>query len=168
MREDVAGREYNVKYEKGGYSPSIDLSGTYYTERATFLSAIKWDARMDVRVPLFSGGSVMARVSEADAGLKAARLQLELLERRVAHDVRTAHRDLASAVDESAALDAAADAAQKSYDTLKEEYTLGLVTNLDVLQAMDLLVSQRSQADAARLKAKRQSFTLAAAVEQIP
>lgn len=168
QREDLEGRRLRVGYEKGAYWPGLDLTGDYYTKRVAYLDPVKWDVRLDLRVPIYQGGTVSANVDGAKAAVRQSELMLQELERRVEHDVRRTRSDLASAVAEARAQEAAADAAQKSYDTLREEYKLGLVTNLDVLQALDLLEAQKSARDAARLKAKRLSLDLAVAVERIP
>ncbi len=82
--------------------------------------------------------------------------------------MRKLHADLTSAVEEAKAQEEAAQAAQKSYDALREEYGLGLVTNLDVLQALDLLQAQRRAWDAARLHAKIAFLRLQVAMERMP
>lgn len=166
--EDVEARKLQVRYERGAFWPGLDLTGDYYTKRVQYLDPVKWDVRFDLRVPIYQGGSVGARVDQAKAVERQSELLLAEMERRVDHDVRQTHRNLASAVEETRAQEAAADAAQKSYDTLRDDYKLGLVTNLDVLQALDLLQAQRSQRDAARIKAKRLSLDLGVAVEKVP
>jgi len=65
-------------------------------------------------------------------------------------------------------LDEASIAARKSFDAQRKEYGLGLVTNLDVLQAVDLLQSQNMARDTARLKVKRLYINLRVALEQMP
>jgi outer membrane protein len=168
QREDLAGRRSRVNYERGSYWPGVDLTGDYYTRRVAYLNPVSWDVRLDLRVPIYQGGAVKANVDAAKSALRQSELLLQEMERRVGHDVRLTRSGLASAVEEARAQEAAADAAQKSYDTLREEYKLGLVTNLDVLQALDLLQAQKSARDAARLKAKRLSLDLAVVVEKIP
>ncbi len=51
---------------------------------------------------------------------------------------------------------------------MKEEYRLGLVTNLDVLQALDLVQTQRAARNAALMQAKRLYISLGVATERLP
>jgi outer membrane protein len=167
-REDVAAAEKRVRYERGSYWPSIDLTGKYYTRRATFMKEINWDVTLNATVPIFQGGRTSADVDRASSGLRQARLRLEQLDRMIAYQVKRLHGEFTSSIEEAQAQDEAAAAAQKSYDALREEYTLGLVTNLDVLQALDLLLSERRQRDAARLDVRRRLVSLGTATEALP
>jgi protease secretion system outer membrane protein len=167
-REDVSAAEKRVRYERGSYWPSLDLTGKYYTRRATFMKEINWDVTLNATVPIFSGGRTSADVDRASSALRQSRLRLEQLDRRIAYEVKRLHGEFTASLEESQAQEEAAQAAQKSYDALREEYTLGLVTNLDVLQALDLLLSQRRQRDAARFDVRRRLVSLGTATEALP
>lgn len=168
QRHDVAAAELRVRYELGSYWPTLDLTGRYYTRRATFMKEIDWDAALALRLPLFQGGRVGAAVARARSAQRQSLLVLEELERLVAYQVRRLHAELTAAVEEAQAQEESAEAAQKSYDALREEYQLGLATNLDVLQALDLLQAQRGARDAARLDVKRLTIVLGVATETLP
>jgi outer membrane protein len=142
------------------------VTGNYYTKRPTFMDEINWDLALSLKMPLYQGGAVTAKVREAESAWRQARLTLEEMERDVAYNVRRLHGELSAAVEETRSLEEAAQAAQKSYDALRQEYKLGLVTNLDVLQALDQLQTQQSARDEARLKAKRLSLELNVAMEK--
>ena len=164
QREDLAGRRLQVRFEKGAHWPSIDATGTYYTERPVYLKEIHWDVALALHLPIFEGGQASSRVRAAESAERQSAFVLQEMERRVAESVRNAHAQLSAAIEQASALaDAAADA-EKSYRSLQEEYRLGLTTNLEVLQAMDLLEAQRSARDAARLSAKQSVFAFKSAV----
>lgn len=166
QREEIAINRKKIRYQKGYYWPVVDVTGNYYTQRATFLDVIDWDVVLSVQVPLFQGGSVSARVKESQSAYKQSSLLLERMERDIIHSVRKIHSSLSSAVAETQSLEEAAKAAQQSYDSLMKEYKLGLVTNLEVIQAMDMLQAQRGAYDAARLNAKMLFIQLNVAVEK--
>jgi outer membrane protein len=168
QREMVEAKRLRIRYERGFYWPTADVTGNYYTKRATFLQAIDWDVVFSLEVPLFQGGAVRARVQEAKSAFVQSTLMLQQMERDVVSSVRRTHKELAAAIQETQALEEAADAAQKSYDALRKEYKLGLVTNLDVIQALDLLQSQKSERDAARIRAKQLFIRLNVATEKLP
>ncbi|MBI4346062.1 MAG: TolC family protein [Elusimicrobia bacterium] len=167
-REDVAARRLRVRYERGFRWPTIDLSGNWYTRRATFLDVIDWDLKLEASVPLFRGGGVAAAIKGAEAALRASEALLRELDNDVASAVRKLHRELSAAVLETRSLEDAASAAQDGYDALMKEYRLGLVTNLEVLTALDQLQAQKRARDAARYKTKRLYVQLGVAVESLP
>jgi outer membrane protein len=168
QNEDVEARRLRIRYERGFYWPTADITGNYYTKRATFLEAIDWDVIFTLDVPLFQGGAVRARVLEAKADYQQSILTLGRMEREVASSIRKTHRLLAAAVQETIGLQEAVQAAQKSYDALRQEYKYGLVTNLDVLQALELLQDQKSAYDAARVRSKQLYVELNVATEKLP
>jgi outer membrane protein len=168
QREDVAGRKLRVRYERGSYWPTADLTGNYYTKRATFLKDIDWDVVLEVGVPLYRGGKVSAAVREALSAYRQSLFALQQLERQVTFVVRKTLGDLGAAIQEAQSMEEASEAAGQSYDSLLKEYRLGLVNNLDVLQALDFLQTQQNARDSARLKAKRLFIQLKVATEEIP
>lgn len=168
LLRQAAADELRVRYELGNYWPTLDLLGRYHTRRATFMKEISWDALLSLRLPLFQGGRVAAAVEGARSAQRQTQLTLAELDRMTAYQVRRLHGELSSALDEARAQEESALAAQKSYDSLREEYKLGLVTNLDVLQALDLLQAQRAARDAARLRVKGLAVSLGVATETLP
>lgn len=155
QREDAAGKKLLIRYQRGYYWPTVDVTGNYYTRRPTFMDEIDWDVVLAVEVPIFQGGIVKSNVKEAVSSYQQSNLVLQQMERRVAHDVHKTYGDLTSAIQEAQSYDEAAQAAQKSYEVLRKEYRLGLATNLEVLQALDLMQTQKTSRDTARLKVKR-------------
>lgn len=168
QREDVASKKLRIRYERGLYWPSADITGNYYLQRATFLDEIDWDVVLSLRMPIFQGGTVSAKVREAVSAYRQSLLTLEELERSIIHNVRKLHNELSAAVEETRSLEEAAEAAEKSYNALKKEYKLGLVTNLEVLEALDLLQSQKRASDTTRWKTKLLYIQLQVATEALP
>jgi outer membrane protein len=167
QKEDVEAKKLQVRYEKGFYWPTSDVTGNYYTRRAVYLSPIDWDVIFSLRVPLFQGGSISAQVRQAESAYEQSLLTLQQMERSIYYSIRKTYGELTATLREVKSLDEAARAAHQSYDALRKEYKLGLVTNLDVLQALDLLQSQRRARDTARLKAKKLFIQLNVALESM-
>ncbi len=168
QRENVLAHKLRVRYERGAYWPEADVTGNYYTERETFLKVIDWDVMLTLEVPIFQGGSVSANVREALSAYRQALLKQEEMERRVLYSVRRTHNELLAAIQETSSMSEAAEAAQQSYDALKKESGFGLVTNLEMLQALDLLQEQRTLYDNARYRMKQLYLNLNVAVEKMP
>lgn len=168
QREEVMAKKLAVRYERGSYWPTADVSGNYYTNRATFLKDIDWDVVLALDVPIYQGGSVKARVKEALSVYRQALFVQEDLEDRIVYQVRRIHGQLSAAVGEVVAFQEAAQAARQSYRAQHKEYKYGLVTNLDVLQALDASQTQQNAYDGARLRAKALAIELGVATEQMP
>lgn len=167
-RQEVLAQTLRVRYEKGSYWPIANLSGNYYTQRPRFYDPIQWDLMLNVDVPLFQGGTVKARVSDARSGLQQAQLSLDYLERQIQSDVKKAYEAWTASLEETRSLEEATLAAKKSYDAQRREYRLGLVTNLEVLNAMNLMqIAQRAWDDAG-IESQRRYVALVVATGALP
>lgn len=166
QESEVEAMKLRVRYEKGFYWPTASVTGNYYTQRATFLDEIDWDVVLSVELPLYQGGTVSANVREARAAYRQALLTLEKMKRYIRYYVRKTHGQLTAAIQESQSLTEAVHAAEESYNSLRKEYRLGLVTNLDVIQALDFLQEQKTALDEARYNVKRLFIQLHVATEQ--
>ena len=168
QRQEVLAQTLRVRYEKGSYWPMANLSGNYYTQRPAFYDPIQWDVLLNLDVPLFQGGTVKARVKDARSGLQQAQLDLEYLERQIQSDVKKAYEAWTASLDESQSLGEAYQAAKKSYDAQRREYRLGLVTNLDVLNAMNLMQTAKRAWDDAGVESQRRYVALVVATGALP
>ena len=81
-RPDVKALEEAVKIARqqkevahAEYFPTINANGNYYTERSGAAEDVKWDASLNVDVPLFQGGSAVGATKEAGSVLRQAELQ---------------------------------------------------------------------------------------------
>jgi outer membrane protein TolC len=168
QRQEVLAQTLRVRYEKGSYWPIANLSGNYYTQRPAFYDPIQWDVMLNLDVPLYQGGSVKARVRDARSGLQQAQLDLDYLERQIRSDVKKAYEAWTASLEESQSLDEAYRAAKKSYDAQRREYRLGLVTNLDVLNAMNLMQVAKRAWDDAGVESQRRYVALVVATGAMP
>ncbi len=133
--------------------PVIAADGNYYLKRTGFQEDIKWDATLSLDLPLYAGGATVARTRGAKARKRAAEQAYRLAGRRAESDVRARYYDVDSALKRAAALDKAASLADANVKAQREDYRNGLVTNLDVLGALNALQQTRLQLDRARLDA---------------
>jgi outer membrane protein len=130
-------QRYNLKYARGDYAPSLDILGNYYTERVGFNEDVKWDALLSLNVPIFSGLRTKAGVDQAKAELKIAELSYSRQQRLVRQQVSTAHQSLRYTLSQSQFYTRAVDLAQRNYKVQQDEYRLGLINNLQVIQVMN-------------------------------
>ncbi len=166
LQETVIARRYGVRVARSGFSPRADVSGNYYTQRPGSKENIDWDVLFNVDVPLFQGGEVVSLSREASSLLRQAELDLERLTRQVGSEIRQARVNLNSAISQSKILEVAFDKSRQSYQLQVREYRLGLVNNLDVLQAMNTMQAAKERLDQAQLQSKLNWLRLQIALEQ--
>lgn len=127
---------YGVRYARGGYWPTLNFTGRYFTERIGFLSDVRWDATFFLDVPLFSGGSTRAQAQQARSQEITAQLTLARLRRDSQRQVRTAHAALQFAHAQTQAYEKAVKLAERNYRVQEREYRLGLINNLELLRVL--------------------------------
>jgi outer membrane protein len=114
-------------------------------------------------VPIFSGGIVQSRVREAMSQRTQSELDLSRVRRQAEQEVRALYQSVARDRTQVAALDKSTTANRLSYQAHAGEYRLGLVTNLDLLQALTAFQQSQRALDRARLTAKSNYLRLLAA-----
>ena len=157
----VAARE-NVKVAQGAHLPSVDLSGNYYLDRPGYLSDVNWDVTLALTLPIYSGGTMQSKVREAVSQRTQAELTVSQTRRQAEQEVRSLYQSVRLDRAQVEALDKATDAARKSFEAQSKEYRLGLVTNLDVLQALTAFQENQRALDRARFTLKTDYLTLQA------
>jgi outer membrane protein len=167
QRPDLKAAEYErevqrhqLNYSRGGYLPGVDFTGKYYTERVGFQSGIKWDALFSIDVPIFTGFATQAEVQGARSKLLVADLQAHRLRRLVNQQVAVALQNLQYGLRRSASYSSAVELAEKNYKIQEEEYRLGLIKNLDVLQTLTQLQDLRTQLLRAQAATQRNAIQL--------
>ncbi len=143
--------------------PSVTADANYYTQREGFYEPIDWDATLTVTVPIFQGGQSAGAVKEAQSLAKQAELVAEQAHRDAERDIRTAHAQAVSSRAEVEAFAQAVSAAEEDYRIQMEEYRLGLVNNLQVLEVLDRLQQARRDLAEAHARAHVDRVRLAVA-----
>lgn len=115
--------------------PSISAEGNAYPYEDPDLNR-EWDAFVVFDLPIFEGGSINARIAQTRADLRSRQLTLQEVRRVAERDVRTAYSEMAASLSEVEALKKLVQASRKNTTSQIADYKLGLVTNLDVLDAL--------------------------------
>jgi len=152
--------DLQIRYEKGGYLPTLSFLGNYYTERVGFLSDVRWDATFTLTVPLYEGGTTNAQVGQARAQEIIAQLTLARQKRDIERQVRTAFEDLTLSQTQVQAYGKAVDLANRNYAVQQKEYRLGLINNLELLQLLADLQTVKQQAAVADAAARLNDILL--------
>jgi outer membrane protein TolC len=133
--------------------PAVDLAANYYVLRQSAPKpANRWDAGVFLNMPLYTGGSSKAARDAALAAERSAAFARTLAERQAQSEVRSAYEEFRYSGLQSSSLEEALALAAQNAALQAEDYKLGLVTNLDVLSALNTVLQTRlalSQARAA-------------------
>ncbi len=167
QNEAVAQRHWAASVRRTRW-PSVTAEGNYYLKRTGFNEPIDWDVLLSLDAPLYTGGAVTGAARAAESDRRAADLRLRRARREAERDVRERHQNLLSLLDRSAALARSAVLAEDNHRVLAREYGLGLVTNLDVLNAMNNWQESRHALAVARTEAKNAFLLLELAAGRVP
>ncbi len=162
--EAVEVTKQQVRIAKGDYFPTASLEGNYYVERAGVAKDVDWTAALKVEVPIFNGGKTTGSVREAASIERQAQLRLSETKRRALQEIRDAYANFTSSLERTAALSKAVESSDESYQLQVQEYRTALVSNLDVLQALQQLQDARREMIQARYESKQLYWRLKAAL----
>lgn len=158
LRPDLAARRksleaynYLADIQDHNLWPSVEVSANYYAVRRPMPSpANRWDGTIALNLPLYTGGAAGALKDSAYAARRSAELELQLQERQALTDVRSAFEERKYAMLETGSLREALALAADNARYQQEDYKLGLVTNLDVLTALNSVLQTRLALSGAR------------------
>ena len=159
-RESFAVYRKNITAARSAFFPAVTLSGNSYTKRADAYEGNGWDATLAVNVPLFNGLADVGQVAQARAQANEADLRFSQIKRQALLQIRNAYTRWVSAGRKLKAFDLAAQASEKNYQFQAEDFQKSLVSNLDVLQALEDLQSARRDLAAAKADTARSFWVL--------
>ena len=167
QRRQVAAQE-NITVARGAHLPSLDLNANRYLERTGSLENVDWDVQLALTVPIYSGGSVQSRVREAQSLSDQAELATTRARRLADQEIRSFYQTVVLDRARLDALEKATGAAKSNYETQRGDYRIGLVTNLDVLQALSTYLDNQQSLDRVRYNVKLNYLRLQAAAVRRP
>ncbi len=167
-KAQVEAAEDNVSYAWRGHLPSLDFTGNYYLKRTGALSGSNWDLGLVLSVPIFQGGIVQSQYKMAIDKRKQQELLLAQTRRNAIHQIQNAYVVYANSISQSIAFKEASEITEKNYNTQSHDYRNGLVTNLDVLDALNQFQTTKQQMDRTYYQAKSAEATLSAATGEVP
>jgi len=167
-QQRLTAAQENTKVARGANLPSVDLNANRYLHRTGSLRDSEWDVGVALTVPIYAGGLLQSQVSEAVSLQTQAELSLSQIRRQAEQEIRSVHQSAVYDQSQLEALEKATEAARKNYEAQQHDYRLGLVTNLDVLQALTTYQENQRALDRARFTAKSDYLTLQAAAVRRP
>ncbi|MCD8515448.1 MAG: TolC family outer membrane protein [Burkholderiaceae bacterium] len=171
---DIA--QLEVRRAESARGPTVDAVAQYQVVRGAeqappFSYARNNNATIGVQfnMPLYTGGAVRNRISEAVALEDRARADLEAARRGIAQATRAAFFGVQSGMGQATALEAAVASSQSALEANQLGYQVGVRINIDVLNAQSQLFQTKASLSRARydvlvgkLRLKQASGVLAA------
>ena len=167
-RQRLSAARENTKVARGAHLPSLDLNANRYLERTGNLRGSTWDVGIALTVPIYAGGLLQSKVSEAVSQLTQAELNASQASRQAEQEIRSIYQSVVFDRSQLDALEKATESARKNYEAQRRDYRLGLVTNLDVLQALTAFQENQRALDRARYTSKLDYLKLQAAAVRRP
>lgn len=167
-KQTVKAADDQITIARGSHYPSVDLVGNYYIDRTGVLATSEWDAGLQISVPFYQGGAVVAATREAVAAKRIAELTSD-------ETLRIAERELSIIFQNyrqlQAQLNASKQAVAKSeeaYKLNKRDFSNGIVTNLDVLVSLNTFIQNKRTYDTLYAMAHMTYNNLEAATGVLP
>jgi len=167
-QQRLAAAQENVTVARGAHLPSLDLNANRYLERTGTLEDVDWDVQLALTIPLYAGGGTQSRVREAVSQKTQAELDVNRVQRLAEQEIRSFYQTVLLDRNQLRALATATQAAKENYEVQRRDYRFGLVTNLDVLQALTSYQENLRALDRARFTAKNNYLKLEAAAYRQP
>ncbi len=151
MRPDLAARRkaleasgYLLDVQDRNLWPTLTVSADYYVVKNPMPAPVnRWDGTLALKIPLYDGGAGPALRQAAYSGRRSAALALQLAERQAITEVRSAYEEFKYSSLQTASLEDALLLATDNKNYQEEDYKMGLVTNLDVLSALNTVQQTR-------------------------
>ncbi|MBK7290907.1 MAG: TolC family protein [Chitinophagaceae bacterium] len=148
---NIAVNEKKLDIAKGGYLPTISLTGSLgsgYTSinNNKFIDQynvnFNQQLRLTMSIPIFNRNQTKAAVKTATINIEKAQIQQQTTEKEVYKKVETAYQNAVSAQEQVIASEASKTAAEQSYKLAQKKYELGS------LSTTDLVISQNTYTNA--------------------
>lgn len=148
-----------ISLNRAGHHPTLDVFATYSDAGSGAPIAGGVGGGTDITtkiiglqlaIPIFQGGAVNSRVREAVANQEKARQDLENARRNAEFTARQGYLGVTSGVAQVRALEAALVSSQSSLESTRLGQEVGVRTQVDVLNAEQLLFSTRRDLSQAR------------------
>ena len=146
----------DIARTKAGHYPTLDLTGSYRynsepnTSLPGDLTSKTSQLGVTLSIPLYQGGGTQSRIRQALSVKDRAEQDLENARRTVGQSVRTFFFGVTSGVAQVKALEASLISSKSSLDSTLLGKEVGVRTNVDVLNAQQLLFQTRRDLQQAR------------------
>ncbi len=130
--------------------PQVNLEANHYEKREGFQDGITWDAVIRMNVPLYRGGTNVGQILEAKSNYTKANLNHQLVRKQALLEIEQAHQNWIAAREQNRAYQEAVKAGEENFNFQRDDYAHSLVSNLDVLETLEELLTIREEANIAQ------------------
>jgi outer membrane protein len=138
----------------GQLFPTITAQGDFLASQDPASNNIDASMTIEASMPIFDGGLIAGQIHQNKELVRQNRLNVEQLKRTADQDTRTAYVNFDAAVAQVIVLREAATLAAKDFAAQVDDYRRGVVSNLDVLTALQDYQTARIQLHNANMTAR--------------
>ncbi len=155
LSERLRKSDYEADLAVRGHLPTAQFETRYYFLRTgPFFNNSNWDVAVTVSVPLFSGGTAQSKIRQAAAQRKQAELALVRARRQEWSETKALYDQAKVTLKLLNSFQKAVELSDRNYQTQQKEYRLGLVTNLEVFEALNTSLETKRKRDVAFFQLK--------------
>jgi outer membrane protein len=126
-----------VRLERSKHFPNLGLGANYYLDRTGFREDVKWDAILNLEIPIWSWGATQKGVNAAKAENNRQALLARQIRRRAEMEVQNAFREMTSARQQRDIYEKASVSSEREHTLTTRDYRSGLVSTFEVLETMN-------------------------------
>jgi outer membrane protein TolC len=149
--EAVHAAAAEVSVARGGHFPTLSLDYFYGIDAAHFavkepngIRNLGYSAAATLNIPIWNWGAIQSKVKQAEYRQQQAKVELSATQRQVVANLRTFYAEADASLKELETLRASADLAAESLRLTTLRYQAGEATALEVVDAQNTLVTDRS------------------------
>jgi protease secretion system outer membrane protein len=168
-RYNVNAAEEDVKIAQAGHWPTLDFVLGYTSGESESVSTLNQSNHygsvgVEVNIPLFSGGYVSARARQTVAIKSQSEEELNATREEIISGTTREFRGVQSGEARVRALEQAVKSSNKSLDSSKKGFLAGSTTNIDILNAEELVFTAQRNLFEAKLRYLLAKLRLAASI----
>ena len=172
LRRQVEMAQQDVERQRAGHFPTLDLVAArqYGANESNISINISYFTNyvgVQLSVPIFNSGGVLAGVRQAEANLDKARHLLEAGRQRLSVDTQKYFYGVAQGVEKVQAFEAALQSAEEALRSIRKGAQAGTHTLVDVLNALQRMAESTRALAQARYEFLLNRMRLAAAAGQL-
>ncbi|MCE0521440.1 MAG: TolC family protein [Methylacidiphilales bacterium] len=152
--ESLRQAERNLSVAQGQLWPTISANGNFLASQDPVSNQINGTLTLEASMPIFDGGLIIGQIHQNKVLVRQSRLNVQQLQRTADEDTRTAYANFNASVAEVLVLREAALLAARNVEAQVDDYRRGVVSNLDVLTALQDYQTARIQLHNANMQAR--------------
>lgn len=152
--ESLRQSERQLSSSIGQLWPTITAQGDFLASQDPASNNIDASMTLTASMPIFDGGLIISQIHQNKELVRQSRLNVEQLQRTADEDTRTAYANFNAEVAQVIVLREAATLAAKDFEAQVDDYRRGVVSNLDVLTALQDYQTARIQLHNANMAAR--------------